>query len=70
MPAEKGLEYAVFLPDQGVTINDTIFDAGDFIEFDRESGIPFRQTAQSPLTFVAITPAPLYADALFLGTNL
>ncbi|WP_217602186.1 pirin-like C-terminal cupin domain-containing protein [Chitinophaga sp. GbtcB8] len=36
---EKGLEYAAFLPDEGATINDTVFEAGDFIEFDREDGI-------------------------------
>jgi len=35
---EKGLEYAAFLPQQDVTINDTGFNAGDFIEFDREEG--------------------------------
>jgi hypothetical protein len=38
LPTEAGLEYAVFLPQQDVTINDTLFTAGDFIEFDRESG--------------------------------
>lgn len=35
---EKGLEYAIFLPQHHVTINDTPFNAGDFIEFDREEG--------------------------------
>jgi redox-sensitive bicupin YhaK (pirin superfamily) len=39
LPTEKGLEYAVFLPQHDVTINDTQFNAGDFIEFDREDGI-------------------------------
>jgi redox-sensitive bicupin YhaK (pirin superfamily) len=38
MPTEKGLEYAIFLPVHDVTINDTKFVAGDFIEFDREEG--------------------------------
>lgn len=38
MPTEKGLEYAIFLPTHDVTINDTKFVAGDFIEFDREEG--------------------------------
>lgn len=38
MPTEKGLEYAVFLPQHDVTINDANFSAGDFIEFDREDG--------------------------------
>lgn len=38
MSTEKGLEYAVFLPQHDVTINDTKFNAGDFIEFDREEG--------------------------------
>lgn len=38
LPVEKGLEYAIFLPQHHVTINDTPFNAGDFIEFDREEG--------------------------------
>jgi redox-sensitive bicupin YhaK (pirin superfamily) len=39
IPTEKGLEYAAFLPQHNVTINDTKFSAGEFIEFDREDGI-------------------------------
>jgi redox-sensitive bicupin YhaK (pirin superfamily) len=39
MPTEKGLEYAVFLPQHEVTINGTIGNAGEFIEFDRQDGI-------------------------------
>lgn len=38
LPTEKGLEYAVFLPDSNVRINDMEFQAGDFIEFDRQDG--------------------------------
>jgi redox-sensitive bicupin YhaK (pirin superfamily) len=38
LPTEMGLEYAVFLPQHEVTINDTNFTAGEFIEFDREEG--------------------------------
>ncbi|MVT07983.1 pirin family protein [Chitinophaga tropicalis] len=38
MPTEKGLEYAAFLPLHEVIINDTTFDAGEFIEFDRQDG--------------------------------
>ena len=38
IPTEKGLEYAAFLPEHDVTINDTKFDGGEFIEFDREGG--------------------------------
>jgi redox-sensitive bicupin YhaK (pirin superfamily) len=38
MPTEKGLEYAVYLPQHRITINDTKFDAGNFVEFDREEG--------------------------------
>jgi redox-sensitive bicupin YhaK (pirin superfamily) len=38
LSAEKGLEYAAFPPQHDVTINDTKFTAGDFIEFDREEG--------------------------------
>lgn len=37
-PTEKGLEYAIFIPQHAVTINDIQFNAGDFIEFDREDG--------------------------------
>lgn len=36
LPAEKGLEYAVFLPQHDVTLNDMDFKAGDFIGFDKE----------------------------------
>jgi redox-sensitive bicupin YhaK (pirin superfamily) len=35
--AEK-MEVAAFLPTQNVTINDTKFDAGEFVEFDRNEG--------------------------------
>ena len=37
--AEKGLEYAAFLPLQNAVINDTEFEKGEFIEFDRFEGI-------------------------------
>lgn len=36
---ENGLEYAAFLPENNVTINDSDFKAGDFIEFDRSGGV-------------------------------
>jgi len=36
---EKGLEYAAFLPLQNAVINDTEFEKGEFIEFDRFEGI-------------------------------
>lgn len=39
LPTEAGPEYAAFLPRHSVTINDTAFDAGEFIEFGREEGI-------------------------------
>ena len=35
---EAGLEYAVFLPLQNAVINDTEYDQGEFIEFDRDEG--------------------------------
>lgn len=38
IPTEEGLEYAAFLAQQDVTINETLFNAGDFIEFGREAG--------------------------------
>ena len=38
LSTEKDLEYAAFLPEHDVTINDTKFKAGDFIEFDRQEG--------------------------------
>ncbi|MEO6732247.1 MAG: pirin family protein [Ferruginibacter sp.] len=38
LSTNKGLEYAVFLPQQDIIINHTKFNAGDFIEFDREEG--------------------------------
>jgi len=36
---ENGLEYAGFLPKHNAVINDNLFNAGDFIEFDRKEGI-------------------------------
>lgn len=39
LPSEKDLEYAVFLPQRGVTINDKEYKAGDFIGFDTEEGL-------------------------------
>jgi redox-sensitive bicupin YhaK (pirin superfamily) len=38
LTAEKGLEYAAFLPLQNAVINDTEFEHGEFIEFDRIEG--------------------------------
>ncbi|MDB5222849.1 MAG: Pirin-like protein [Chitinophagaceae bacterium] len=38
LSAEKGLEYAAFLPLQNAVINDTEFSKGEFIEFDRDEG--------------------------------
>jgi redox-sensitive bicupin YhaK (pirin superfamily) len=38
LAAEKGLEYAAFLPLQNAVINDTEFQEGEFIEFDRNEG--------------------------------
>jgi redox-sensitive bicupin YhaK (pirin superfamily) len=39
LDTENGLEYAAFLPEMDATINDSEFDAGEFIEFDRNGGI-------------------------------
>jgi redox-sensitive bicupin YhaK (pirin superfamily) len=36
---EKDLEYAAFVAKSDVMINDTKFNEGDFIEFDREQGV-------------------------------
>ncbi|MBK7231173.1 MAG: pirin family protein [Saprospiraceae bacterium] len=36
---EKDLEYAVFLPEHDVIINEDTFKAGEFIEFGREEGM-------------------------------
>ena len=36
---EKGLEYAALAAKQDVFINDTKFNSGDFIEFDKEEGV-------------------------------
>lgn len=38
LPTEKGLEYAAFLPQHDVTINGAEFNAGGFVEFDRQPG--------------------------------
>jgi redox-sensitive bicupin YhaK (pirin superfamily) len=35
---ENGLEYAAFLPTDKAVINDTEYEAGEFIEFDRNEG--------------------------------
>ena len=38
LSTENGLEYAAFLPVNNVVINDTEYEAGEFIEFDRNEG--------------------------------
>ncbi len=51
---EPGLEYGVFLPLQGAVINDSPFEAGEFIEFDRNSGtidISSKETATDIIIF-------------------
>lgn len=39
LQTQGGLEYAAFVPQQQVIINDVKYGAGEFIEFDREAGI-------------------------------
>lgn len=39
LSTEKELEYGIFLPQQGITINDAAHDAGDFIVFDNDNGV-------------------------------
>ncbi len=44
----ENIEAAAFLPLEKVTINDTEFEAGEFIEFDRKEGeIEIRNTSQT-----------------------
>jgi redox-sensitive bicupin YhaK (pirin superfamily) len=38
LATEKGLEYAAFLPSDNAVINDTKYNAGELIEFDRDKG--------------------------------
>ncbi|MFT2011498.1 pirin family protein [Pontibacter sp. 13R65] len=55
-PAEKGMEYAIFLPQHHATVNNTSFHAGDFIAFDTQEGT------------IEITNAPdTAADILLFG---
>jgi redox-sensitive bicupin YhaK (pirin superfamily) len=56
LPTETGLEYALFLPQHHVLINDTAFNAGEFIEFDREEG-----------TIEITNPSPEAADIILFG---
>lgn len=64
LPTEKGLEYAVFLPLHELTINDTKFDAGDFIEFDRENGtIEISNTSNAPADII-LFEGEKYAEAI------
>lgn len=53
MPNESGwneIEVAAFLPLQNVIINDSKFDAGEFVEFDREAGeIEIRNTSEEAI---------------------
>ncbi len=39
MVTESGLEYAAFLTERKAVINDTNFEAGDFVEFDSTEGV-------------------------------
>jgi redox-sensitive bicupin YhaK (pirin superfamily) len=38
LSTEKGMEYAAFLPVNNAVINDAEYEAGEFIEFDRDEG--------------------------------
>jgi redox-sensitive bicupin YhaK (pirin superfamily) len=47
LDTKTGDEYAVFLPSAGLVINETHFEKGEFIEFDRNGGL---LTMHNPLT--------------------
>jgi redox-sensitive bicupin YhaK (pirin superfamily) len=50
---EKEIEYAALLPLQDVVINDTKFNKGDFIEFDRQEGtIEINNTSKDAIDIV------------------
>ena len=51
--AEKGMEYAVFLPGNDAVINDSEHKAGEFIEFDREEGtIELKNNSESSIDII------------------
>ena len=47
---EKKIEVAAFLPTQNVVLNDTEFQKGEFVEFDREAGeIEIKNTSENAI---------------------
>ena len=53
------IEVAAFLPTQNVTLNDTEFEAGEFVEFDRNAGeIEIKNTTQAAIEILLFGGEP------------
>jgi redox-sensitive bicupin YhaK (pirin superfamily) len=65
--AEKGLEYAAFLPLQNAVINDTEFEKGEFIEFDRLEGIIEIKNSSKDAIDVILFGGEKYAEPIKAG---
>jgi redox-sensitive bicupin YhaK (pirin superfamily) len=65
------IEVAAFLPTQNVKLNDTEFNAGEFVEFDRKAGeIEIKNTSQIPIDILLFGgeeyTEPIAADGPFV----
>ncbi|HTF31180.1 MAG TPA: pirin family protein [Flavitalea sp.] len=65
--AEKGLEYAAFLPLQNAVINDTEFENGEFIEFDRLEGIIEIKSSSKDAVDIILFGGEKYTEPIAAG---
>ena len=64
---ESGLEYAALLPLQNVVINDTEFEKGEFIEFDRSEGTIEINNNSEPAVDIILFGGEKYAEPIVAG---
>ena len=75
LPTDKGLEYAAFVPQHEVNINNSKFHPGDFIEFDRENGnIEIINSSNTPADIILFGgekyTEPIVAQGPFIMNNM
>jgi redox-sensitive bicupin YhaK (pirin superfamily) len=64
LPTEKGLEYAALVAKNDVVLNDTKFNAGDFIEFDREEGVIEIRSTSGPAADILVFGGERYMEPI------
>jgi redox-sensitive bicupin YhaK (pirin superfamily) len=71
---ENEIEVAAFLPTQNAILNDSTFEAGEFVEFDRETGIiEISNTTDEPIDILLFGgepyTEPIVAEGPFVMNN-